>query len=203
MHLEILKQSQQRILPLLSKFPKSFYMAGGTAVALHLGHRYSLDYDLFSGENISPSKIKHIIKQSNHKIQHVLYEDKDQISCIVDGVKLSFLYFPFPVKTELMLQDIISLPDLLTLAAMKAFALGGRGKWKDYVDLYFILKDRHSLLEIISRANQIFSSSFSEKLFLQHLAYYDDVSFAEEVEYLTSPVSEQEIQSFLTKQSIS
>jgi hypothetical protein len=54
--------------------------------------------------------------------------------------------------------------DLLTLAAMKAFALGRRAKWKDYLDLYFILKDYYSVQEIGKKASELFGEMFSEKL---------------------------------------
>ena len=53
---------------------------------------------------------------------------------------MTFYNFPYKIKASAYLDKTIQLPDLLTLAAMKAFALGNRGKWKDYVDLYFILK---------------------------------------------------------------
>jgi len=61
---------------------------------------------------------------------------------------------------------IIKIPTLLDLAAMKTYALGGRAKWKDYVDLYFILKDHHSLKELSARAADIFGAYFNEKLWV-------------------------------------
>ena len=49
------------------------------------------------------------------------------------------------------------MPDLLTLAAMKAYALGGRAKWKDYVDLYILLRDHFSLAQISEKSKDLFS----------------------------------------------
>ena len=71
------------------------------------------------------------------------------------------------------------MPDLLTLAAMKAFALGGRGKWKDYVDLYFILKDHYSAREICGKAKALFADVFNPLLFKKQLSYFDDISYSE------------------------
>jgi hypothetical protein len=58
----------------------------------------------------------------------------------VDNVKITFYQFPFKINAENRFDNIVNVPDLLTLAAMKAFALGGSNKWKDYVDLYYLLK---------------------------------------------------------------
>ena len=94
------------------------------------------------------------------------------------------------------------LPSLLDLAAMKAYALGRRSKWKDYVDLYFLLKDHFSIDDIADRAEVIFGELFSSKMFRIQLSYFEDVDYSEEVEYLISnPPSNQEIQGFLTEVS--
>jgi hypothetical protein len=74
------------------------------------------------------------------------------------------------------------MPDLVTLAAMKAFALGGRAKWKDYVDLYFLLMDHIGLQQIIDKAKSIFGTSFTEKLFREQLSFFKDMDYEEEVE---------------------
>ena len=76
------------------------------------------------------------------------------------------------------------MPDILTLAAMKAFALGRRAKWKDYVDLYFIMKDYHSLEEISEKARRIFGLEFNEKLFRSQLSYFQDINYKEKIIYL-------------------
>lgn len=96
------------------------------------------------------------------------------------------------------------MPDLLTLSAMKAFALGKRAKWKDYVNLYFLIKYHFSVEEISSQANKIFKVEFSEKLFKMQLGYFKGINYDEEVVFLTdNPPSEQEIKDFLTEASLS
>jgi len=75
------------------------------------------------------------------------------------------------------------MPSLLTLAAMKAYALGRRAKWKDYVDLYFIMKDFHSLQEIIKQAKKIFGDEFNEKIFRTQLSYFEDINYSEKIIY--------------------
>lgn len=77
----------------------------------------------------------------------------------------------------------ILLPDLLTLAAMKAFALGRRAKWKDYVDLYFILKAHHTVAEITAKGVEVFGREFNEKIFRTQLAWFEDIDYSEQIIY--------------------
>jgi len=93
------------------------------------------------------------------------------------------------------------MPSLLDLAAMKAFALGRRAKWKDYVDMYFILHDHFSVEQIAERASAIFGQLFSEKQFRAQLCYFDDVDFTEPVDFLTKPVNESEVKDYLTEKA--
>jgi len=102
----------------------------------------------------------------------------------VNDVKMTFFHYPFKISFTERLNSIIKMPDLLTLAAMKAFALGQRAKWKDYVDLYFIMRHYHSLKEISQRAKQIYSGAFNEKLLRGQLSYFKDVNCSEKIEYM-------------------
>jgi len=101
------------------------------------------------------------------------------------------------ISTTEKLEDILRLPNLLDLAAMKAYALGRRSKWKDYVDLYFILKDYFTITQISERTTEIFGQLFSEKLFRAQLSYFDDIDYSEPVEFLVQPVPDDEIKTFL------
>ena len=67
---------------------------------------------------------------------------------------------------------------------MKAYALGQRAKWKDYVDLYFIMRDRHGIGEIVKRAKKLFGTEFNEKMFRAQLAYFKDIDYSEELIYM-------------------
>ena len=80
---------------------------------------------------------------------------------------------------------------------MKSYALGRRSKWKDYVDLYFLIKDFYSIDEISGRAEEIFGELFSDKLFRAQLSYFEDIDFTEEVDYLLTAPTNNEIKDFL------
>lgn len=180
MYKEVLTPAQLQLLPLLKKFSKKFGLVGGTAIALHFGHRESIDFDLFSFNEFSNYSIKTKIS-SQHKIQTVLVNKKGEYTFLTGGVKLTFLHFPYKFYFSESLDHIIKLPDVLTLAALKAFALGRRAKWKDYVDLYFILKDNYSVSEITAKGKEIFGNEFNEKIFRTQLAYFEDIDYSEEV----------------------
>lgn len=199
MHRNILKNEQIELLPLIKIFKKDFYLAGGTAIALHIGHRYSLDFDLFTSGDIKRKGLKMLMAKHNYSIEQLLFEDSIQLHCIINAVKLTFFQFPYPITPAVEFEKIIKIPDLLTLAAMKAFALGGRGKWKDYVDLFFIFKLHYTIEQVIDKAIHLFGNAFNEKLFKQQLAFFEDISFEEEVEYVSDPVPINEIKNYLTE----
>ena len=183
LHSEILTKEQKELLPLVKKFYKDFGLVGGTAIALHIGHRESIDFDLFSFKEFKNVNIKKRILRNN-KIDKVIRDESEQFTFIINGVLFTFFCYPFEINYKVDFDQILKIPSLLTLAAMKLFALGRRAKWKDYVDLYFIIKDFHSIPEIMKQAKSIFKNEFNEKICREQLAYFKDISYLEEVRYL-------------------
>ena len=183
MHKEIFTKEQQELLPLIKEFSKDFILVGGTAIALHIGHRQSIDFDLFSYGEFKNAKIKRKILRYR-KINKTHISTAGEYTLMVNNVKMTFYDFPYKIKSSVHLDKKIRLPDLLTLAAMKAFALGNRGKWKDYVDLYFIIKDHYSLDEISKKGKEVFGGEFNERIFREALSYFDDINYSEEVVYM-------------------
>jgi len=184
MHKEILTKEQVQLLSLISKFSRRFGLVGGTAVALHIGHRESIDFDLFTIKNKSfkNNDIKRKILETKN-INKVIVNKLGEFTFIIDTVKFTFFHYFFEIDFLKKLDDIIKMPDLLTLAAMKAHALGQRAKWKDYVDLYFIIRDFYSVKEIGEKAKQLFGNEFNEKMFKVQLGYFDDVNYSEKIVY--------------------
>ena len=182
MHEEIFTGEQLKLLPIVKKFSKSFGLVGGTAIALHLGHRESLDFDLFRLDGFHNYSIETKITQ-HRAIDTVLVNKKGEYTFLMGGVKFTFFQFPHKIIYSESFGDIIKLPDILTLAAIKAFALGRRAKWKDYVDLYFILKTKHTISDIVARGVEIFGNEFNEKIFRVQLAYFEDIDYSEQVIY--------------------
>ena len=197
MHNEILNSQQKELLPLIKQFSSDYYLVGGTAIALQIGHRSSIDFDLFSNSGIKRKRIRNILEKSKFPMGEVIYEAFDQLHIIVNSVKLTFFAFEYDIPTSLWLDNVIQMPTLLDLAAMKAYALGGRAKWKDYVDLYFLLKDHFHLANVSTRAKEIFGSFFNEKLFREQLSYFHDIDYSEKVAYFNQSVSDETVKKFL------
>ena len=121
---------------------------------------------------------------------------------VLNNVKLTFFNFPYSINHTVKIESYITMPDLLTLSAMKAFALGRRSKWKDYVDLFYILKDHFSIKEISEEALKIFPNQFSEKLFREQLTFHKDIDKTEPVEFLSPEIPETQIKEFLIDKAI-
>lgn len=194
MHTRILTTEQYELLPLLQQFADDYYLVGGTAIALHLGHRRSVDFDLFTRQNIQHERIKSTIAQSGIPMTSLLYEAYDQLHIIINRVKMTFFQYAHPVEHTVSFEHIITTPSLLDLTAMKVYALGRRAKWKDYIDVYFVLQGHLTLTEIASRAYGIFGNAFNEKLLREQLCYFEDINYREAVEYLdVEPTDEEKL----------
>ena len=192
MYLNILSNSQKEILPFLSQFKREFILVGGTAIALQTGHRMSIDFDLFKENLLNKSKIKKKLSLLNVKKQ-LLFEDGDGIHFLVDDVKLTFFHYPFPIKGIISIEKGIKTPDLLTLAAMKFYAMGRRSKWKDYVDIHHLLQNHFTIEQVSIKANELFGDGYSEKLFRQQIIYFENIDFSESVEWVSQEINEKTI----------
>lgn len=187
LHLEILDEARKEIFNRLKTFKRIGYLAGGTALALQLGHRVSYDFDIFCAKPLAASfflKAKMALQ-----VKNILINNSDEFTCITnDGVKVSFIYYPFNLKSYLIKTEFslnILNPEGVALA--KAYALNRRNSWRDYLDLYFILRSgKTDLPKIIKAAEKIYQEAFSSKLFLSQLLYTKDIAPAEikQVEFL-------------------
>lgn len=201
MHLEILNNEQKELLPILSQFKREYYLVGGTGIALHNGHRESIDFDLFKEKDIRKKDVYTKLKNLDYKVS---FADYNQINMLSKGVKITFFSFPYQVPINSELKGFLKMPNLLTLGAMKAFALRRSSKWKDYLDLYFILKFHYSFKEIAMKAKEIFKDEFIEKQFIAQLGYFKGINYTEEVTFLIpNPPTEDEVKVFLTNISLS
>lgn len=199
LHWEILDKERQKILPLLSNFKNEFYLAGGTALALHLGYRESIDFDFFSKRHFSTEilykKIKKVFKSRDIlKIQ----EDKDTLTVLIDKkIKISFFQYQYELIKPLVESEFIQLASIEDIGCMKFSAIVSRSFLKDYVDLYWILQ-RISLTDLLIY-NQKKHHDLETNLVLKSLVYFDDVIeepiiFSKEME-----ISFEEIKEYLRK----
>lgn len=181
-HKEILTKEQVRLLPLVGAFSKDFGLVGGTAVAFQIGHRRSIDFDLFSEKKIGNKALLNKIEKFE-KPDKVIVSKLGELTLLIKTVKFTWFRYPYKIDYTETADGIIKMPNLLTLGAMNAYALAQRSKWKDYVDLYFIIKDHHTVSNIAAQAKKFFGGEFNEKLFRTQLGYFNDMNYAEKVEF--------------------
>lgn len=170
----VLPPAQQALLENLMVQPwiDAFYLAGGTALALHLGHRQSIDFDFFSDR---PFVNQQVLSNLHHVGHFDLFEEtRNTVHGSLNSVKISFLYYSYPLLKPLQALRTINLADIADVAAMKLSAISGRGAKKDFVDLYF-LSQRYSLSELFSIFSQKYGADMNSRYhLLKSLTYFDD-----------------------------
>lgn len=196
---EVLTPHQKTIFLKLKLFRKIGVMAGGTALAFQLGHRRSYDFDIFTPKNI-PLNLSWEIKKNFGKKIKVIKETETELTFFTPlKFKVTFFYYPFKPLYKIIKTPSIFIFDWRDIAADKAYTLGRRPMWRDYVDLYFIIKKGHRLNEIIFDAQKKFGGLFSEKLFLGQLIYLKDLQDFK-IEFLQKSIRPETIKKFFEKE---
>jgi Nucleotidyl transferase AbiEii toxin, Type IV TA system len=195
MHREVLTKPAAQLFHSLAGFP-GFYLAGGTALALQIGHRLSVDFDLFSDNDISPKLLGRVRRAFPEASISPLVNDPSELTVVINGVKVTFLKYPFPVYDAFAEYEDVQLLSVREIAATKAYTIGRRGSYKDYVDLYFVVAERNiSLPDIIELANKKFGEDFNSRLFLEQLVFLDDVE-DRNIQFLSRTVTPGELVAF-------
>ena len=141
MHTESLEQNTKSVLDKIAgkEFAKPFYLAGGTALALHFGHRISIDLDFFTPEIFSVAHVRDALSTLGAFVVTSQSED-GTLNGRLDDVSVSFFIYPYNNMYPLIPWSGISLADPRDIAAMKIDAVSSRGSKKDFIDLYFLLE---------------------------------------------------------------
>ena len=173
-HYDILDPGRKEILPKLAAFKTQFYLAGGTALALQIGHRDSLDFDFFSREEIDTVKLFDQINEIFAGSEIIkTQEERNTLSVNIGQVKFSFLTYPYELVDKLVEAEFFNLASIKDIACMKLSAITSRSALKDYVDLYFIL-EQYKLEELLNSCKNKFPQ-LDIGLVLKSLVYFDDI----------------------------
>jgi len=142
MHRNAFLKSSHRVLSQLKEvaIAQGFVLAGGSALALQLGHRISVDLDFFTLRPFSPEKLFQKIKRLGAS-PIVQQEEEGTLTIIVSGVKVSFFHYPYPFREKMSVFNGIPIANVIDIASMKTMAISQRGAKRDFVDLYFILQE--------------------------------------------------------------
>jgi hypothetical protein len=182
--LDILPPAQRRLWPELSQTPEEFTLYGGTAIALRLGHRPSLDFDFFASRPFAPNDLMHKIPYLHGAT--VRQAAPDTLTATVDRegpAQVSF--FGGLNLGQVALADIatgpaIKVASLLDLAGFKVAVVTQRAELKDYIDVFTLLtKGNMPLADMLASATIIYGSEFSPLIALKALAYHEDAALSD------------------------
>lgn len=175
-HPNTLPAKTARLLTVFSQFKPEFllefYLSGGTALSLQLGHRESEDLDFFSQQPFAPEKIEQTLLQYGTLTETEL--SKGTVNTYLNGVKLQFLEYPYRTLEPFIEWEGIKLSSVLDIACTKLQTIDMRGSKKDFIDLYFLLKCYSLTLLLDKTKNKYRESDYSETHMLKSLVYFDD-----------------------------
>lgn len=175
-YFDILPDEQKKIWPLLSPVSKmGFVLYGGTAVALQLGHRSSVDFDFFSSQNFSNKDIKNMLPfleggkvEQNSKNTYTIVTETNVKLSFFGGIKLGRVGIPLKMPDNKI--QIASLDDLM---AMKLATIFNRIEFKDYFDISVMLQNGIDLSKGLSSAKAMYGHNFQPSIILKTLTYFE------------------------------
>lgn len=172
MHWDILDPERKKLLPYFAALrPYHFYLAGGTALALQLGHRTSVDFDFYTQTSFDELAFESSAVRNFAGLK-VTHRGPGTLIGQIGRVDVSFFYYPYPLVSQLILSEYFDLASLPDIAAMKLIAISQRGLRRDFIDMFVIAK-QHSLHQVFLWAQQKFSQ-FDPHVCLKALTYFDD-----------------------------
>lgn len=175
------------------------YLAGGTACALHLNHRFSLDLDFFTNVEF-PTKIvvDQLKKLNGFTLQQIV---KWTVLGSFPNVKFSYFYYPYPLIAETTKFANIRIASLADISAMKIAAICDRGTKRDFIDLYVIIKQTFSLDKVLDFYDQKYQK-LSNNLYtiIKSLHYFKDAEEEKEFPKMITDISWDEVKVFFEKE---
>lgn len=175
MFYDILDKDRTKILPILPQITTDFYLAGGTALALHIGHRDSIDFDFFTDKTFDPQSIfKTCQKALSENTLRITQQEPNTLSIVIDDmINMSFFTHTYPLLVPLINGEYCAIASIQDIACMKILAIVNRSTTKDYVDLYYIFQ-QFSLEEILDMTQKKYSH-LDQNIILKSLVYFDDI----------------------------
>jgi len=176
---------------------KGYYLVGGTSLALQLGHRESVDIDLFGNEEINEIEFTATLSKFGTPI--IIKKSKNIIVYSVSGIKLDIVNYNYRWLKPAKLMEHIRFASFEDIGAMKLNAIAGRGSKKDFIDLYLLLQE-FTLKDLISFYKLKYTDG-SEFLVLKSLTYFEDADLENSPKmYLT--VTWDTIKQVITNQTL-
>ena len=180
--LDVLAPAQRRLWRELSEVPDHFVLYGGTAIALQVGHRQSVDFDFFGTEDFDPDDLLRSL--SSLEGAEVMQREAGTLTCLVDRggpVQVSFFAVPGLRRIEsprLASDTNLRVASLIDLAGTKASVIQKRAEVRDYIDMAALISHGIDLPMALASAQAIYGALFNPQITLKALTYYGDGDLA-------------------------
>lgn len=164
-----------KILPkLIFLKEKGFILGGGTAIALHLGHRISVDFDFFTADEFKPDFLAQEISTKISPLK-IINQDKNTLEGFLkEKIRLHLMTYPYPLLKKPIIENGLAILQLEDLAAIKLSTISSRGSKKDFIDLYEIMKSQNWPIDQIFQffAQKYQGVEYSHYHLLRSLVYF-------------------------------
>ena len=175
---------------------KQFNLVGGTALSLQIGHRKSIDLDMFSHTDFEAAVLlQHLIEEGYQP--SVRHSFKQTLIVEIEGVKVDFIRFRYPFAHDVRIIEGIRLTNIQDIACMKIDAIMGRGRKKDFCDLYFLLR-KYDLNDIMTWYQQMFQHSTLFHVY-KSLTWFEDANLDGELEVFDKKYSWESAKKVIVK----
>ena len=174
MHINTLPDNTEEVLNKIKNlsFIGNFYLTGGTALSLQIGHRESQDLDFFNQNIFEPEAIQRELEKIG-KLENVEVA-QGTLNCFLDNVKLQFLHYPYKLLEPFISWNGINISSKLDIACTKLITASVRGSRKDFIDIYFLLED-YDLETLLVKLSEKYSGiNYNEPHILKSLIYFED-----------------------------
>lgn len=175
-----------------------FNLAGGTSLALQIGHRESYDLDFFGNRPFTYQEINDLVSTSGEV--KIIHQTKNILILSVDGVKVDFVNYRYPLLETPLIIDGLRLLKQKDIGAMKLAAITNCGKKRDFFDLFFLLR-QFSMAELISSYREKFNDG-NEWLVGKSITWFEDAEKDEDVKVF-EPVPWAEVKKTIKKEALS
>jgi len=203
MHEKVLPGASRDLLVALESLDspslQGWTLAGGTGLALHLGHRVSEDFDFFRTDAIDQQRLFDVLRHAGEV--ETLQEDENTLTVIVSQTKLSFFCVPDPFLFTGIHHRFFQVADFRDIALMKLVAIAGRGSRKDFVDLFTILRIGLELEQLFAWLPKKYGQGrFNSYHVLKSLTYFEDAD-REPMPRMLEPFDWEECKAFFVREA--
>lgn len=173
---------------------KNFNLVGGTALSLQLGHRKSIDLDLFSKKDFDSEKLKHyLIKE--YKFEQS-FQEKNTLKGFIDNVLIDCIKYDYEYINKVKIIDEIRLLSMEDIVAMKFVAIYQDGtRMKDFIDIAY-LSNYFSLNQMIEFCNKKYNTDNTFSI-LKSITYFDNIDYTENIIFLDENYSFEKVKKHL------